>query len=154
MSEPPISPLAPPADPADTLDHEHLAALADEFIARYRRGERPTVDEYARRYPHLAGEIRDVFPAMLAMEQPVDDIGIDPVGTIIGRYKLLERIGEGGFGVVYMAEQRHPVRRTVALKVINPGLMTFSATWRRTGSCCSARKTIPNPPSPMRSSSL
>jgi len=45
-------------------------------------------------------------------------------GTIIGRYKLLERIGEGGFGIVYMAEQQHPVRRKVALKVIKPGLDT------------------------------
>src|SRR5207244_2093813 len=42
----------------------------------------------------------------------------------IGRYKLLERLGEGGFGIVYMAEQQHPVRRKVALKVIKPGLDT------------------------------
>src|SRR5688572_17452257 len=39
-------------------------------------------------------------------------------GERIGRYKLLERIGEGGFGVVYLAEQEEPVRRRVALKVI------------------------------------
>src|SRR3979409_1072166 len=43
-------------------------------------------------------------------------------GTVIGPYKLLEQIGEGGFGVVYMAEQQHPVRRKVALKVIKPGM--------------------------------
>ncbi len=45
-------------------------------------------------------------------------------GTIIGRYKLLEEIGEGGMGVVYMAEQREPVRRKVALKIIKPGMDT------------------------------
>jgi serine/threonine protein kinase/Flp pilus assembly protein TadD len=45
-------------------------------------------------------------------------------GTIIGPYKLLEQIGEGGFGVVFMAEQQHPVRRKVALKVIKPGMDT------------------------------
>ena len=46
------------------------------------------------------------------------------VGGTVGRYKLLERIGEGGFGLVFMAEQQHPVRRKVALKVIKPGLDT------------------------------
>ena len=43
-------------------------------------------------------------------------------GTVIGPYKLLEQIGEGGFGVVFMAEQQQPVRRKVALKVIKPGM--------------------------------
>src|SRR5688572_18463068 len=43
-------------------------------------------------------------------------------GTTIGRYKLLEKIGEGGFGAVYRAEQQHPVRRTVALKILKPGM--------------------------------
>jgi len=45
-------------------------------------------------------------------------------GTVIGRYKLLERIGEGGFGAVYMAEQAEPVRRRVALKIIKLGMDT------------------------------
>ncbi len=45
-------------------------------------------------------------------------------GTIIGRYKLLELIGEGGFGAVYMAEQSEPVRRKVALKIIKLGMDT------------------------------
>jgi serine/threonine protein kinase/tetratricopeptide (TPR) repeat protein len=43
-------------------------------------------------------------------------------GTRIGPYKLLEQIGEGGFGVVFMAEQLEPVRRKVALKVLKPGM--------------------------------
>ncbi len=45
-------------------------------------------------------------------------------GTVIGRYKLLEKIGEGGMGVVYMAEQREPVIRKVALKIIKLGMDT------------------------------
>jgi WD40 repeat protein/serine/threonine protein kinase len=45
-------------------------------------------------------------------------------GTVIGPYKLLEQIGEGGFGVVYMAEQERPVRRKVALKILKPGMDT------------------------------
>ena len=48
----------------------------------------------------------------------------DEVGSRIGRYKILERIGEGGFGVVYMAEQEEPVRRRVALKIIKLGMDT------------------------------
>ncbi len=43
-------------------------------------------------------------------------------GTVIGPYKLHEQIGEGGFGVVYLAEQQKPVRRRVALKIIKPGM--------------------------------
>src|SRR5262245_34344377 len=43
-------------------------------------------------------------------------------GTSIGAYKLLEQIGEGGMGLVYMAEQQQPVRRLVALKIIKPGM--------------------------------
>ncbi len=46
------------------------------------------------------------------------------LGARIGRYKLLEQIGEGGFGVVWMAEQEEPVRRRVALKIIKPGMDT------------------------------
>ncbi len=45
-------------------------------------------------------------------------------GTVIGPYKLLEQIGEGGFGVVFMAEQQQPLRRKVALKVLKPGMDT------------------------------
>src|SRR5262245_44253117 len=45
-------------------------------------------------------------------------------GSVIGPYKLLEQIGEGGFGVVFMAEQTAPVRRKVAMKVLKPGMDT------------------------------
>jgi WD40 repeat protein/serine/threonine protein kinase/Flp pilus assembly protein TadD len=46
-----------------------------------------------------------------------------PLGTIIaGRYKLMEKIGEGGFGLVYVADQHEPIRRRVAVKIIKPGM--------------------------------
>src|SRR5262245_66611968 len=56
-----------------------------------------------------------VSPTTLITEKP---------GDKIGRYKLLQQIGEGGCGIVYMAEQAEPVRRRVALKVIKLGLDT------------------------------
>jgi len=52
-------------------------------------------------------------------------------GTTIGRYKLLQQIGEGGFGVVYMAEQLEPVRRKVALKIIKLGMDTKPSVTRQ-----------------------
>jgi hypothetical protein len=62
-----------------------------------------------------------VPPAMLDEES---------VGTRIGRYKLVQKIGEGGCGVVYMAEQEEPVRRRVALKIIKLGMETKSVIAR------------------------
>ena len=62
-----------------------------------------------------------IGPALLSLGTlPI----LEGPGTRIGPYKLLERIGEGGMGVVYMAEQETPVRRKVALKVIKPGMDT------------------------------
>jgi WD40 repeat protein/serine/threonine protein kinase len=55
---------------------------------------------------------------------PKSDIVIERTGAMIGRYKLLEKIGEGGFGVVFMAEQVEPVQRKVALKIIKAGMDT------------------------------
>jgi len=52
------------------------------------------------------------------------DVPDEAVGQTLGRYKLLERVGEGGCGVVYVAEQTEPVRRRVALKVIKLGMDT------------------------------
>jgi serine/threonine protein kinase len=54
----------------------------------------------------------------------VDESARERPGTVIGPYKLLEQIGEGGFGIVFIAEQQQPVRRKVALKVLKPGMDT------------------------------
>jgi serine/threonine protein kinase len=53
--------------------------------------------------------------------QPFQPI-LEQAGAVIGPYKLLQQIGEGGMGTVYMAEQSHPVQRKVALKIIKPGM--------------------------------
>ncbi|HWV98590.1 MAG TPA: serine/threonine-protein kinase, partial [Candidatus Acidoferrum sp.] len=55
---------------------------------------------------------------------------VEKIGDRIGHYKLLQQIGEGGCGVVYMAEQEEPVRRRVALKIIKPGMDTKSVIAR------------------------
>jgi serine/threonine protein kinase len=81
----------------------------------------------------------DAYPiAEQFLESPAADLGTadaepsrsEEPGAIIGPFKLLEAIGEGGMGVVYMAEQMHPVRRKVALKIIKPGMDT-----KHVGSC-------------------
>lgn len=56
--------------------------------------------------------------------------GEEPLGSRIGRYKLIEKIGEGGCGIVYRAEQEEPVRRNVALKIIKLGMETKSVIAR------------------------
>ena len=66
-----------------------------------------------------AGDFLDLTRSL-----PASDFLIEPTGTMIGRYKLLQKIGEGGFGVVYMAEQVEPVQRKVALKIIKAGMDT------------------------------
>src|SRR5262249_2820340 len=51
-------------------------------------------------------------------EALLEPLGQEGPGTAIGRYRLLEKIGEGGFGAVYVAEQKEPVKRRVAFKII------------------------------------
>jgi len=73
---------------------------------------------------HFANDSLLAGPAVEA-ERPT--LKLDPApeavaAQMLGRYKLLEKIGEGGFGEVWMAEQREPVKRRVALKIIKPGM--------------------------------
>src|SRR5262245_57330364 len=101
------------------------------------------LDEACTGHPelrHRACALLDAFEhAGSFLEQPADPratsdplptqsaIPRNPVelpGALVGPYKLLEQIGEGGFGVVYMAEQTAPIRRKVALKLIKPGMDT------------------------------
>ena len=76
----------------------------------------------------LANHRKDSFLEIPAIDEPRTVMGqaliSEGPGTVIGRYTLLQAIGEGGFGVVYMAEQKEPVRRRVALKIIKLGMDT------------------------------
>ncbi len=71
-----------------------------------------------------AGTKPEEQPAGTLRMEPEAGTTVERAGMRIGRYKLLEQIGEGGFGVVYMAEQVEPVQRKVALKVIKAGMDT------------------------------
>src|SRR6266705_3052563 len=61
-------------------------------------------------------------PAGVGLTATIDEPVTERPGTVIGPYKLLQQIGEGGMGTVFMAEQTHPVQRKVALKLIKPGM--------------------------------
>ena len=62
----------------------------------------------------------DAPPPGATVDEPIGE----RLGTVVGPYKLMEQIGEGGMGLVFVADQQHPVRRKVAFKVIKPGMDT------------------------------
>jgi serine/threonine protein kinase len=105
-----------------------MGEALDDYAERLSRGERPSAEEYARRYPQLATVLRLTLPALEAARAP------DPEATrsvrpetpgepwpgpdgCLGDYRILRQVGRGGMGVVYEAEQIS-LRRRVALKVL------------------------------------
>jgi WD40 repeat protein/serine/threonine protein kinase len=117
--------------------YDLIDQLAEEFAERYRRGERPALEEYLARYPDLADDLRQLLPAMVEIEQVKQDASpSEPVPgatraplTDVGDYHLLREIGRGGMGVVYEAEQVSLGRR-VALKLL-PQQQLHDARQRR-----------------------
>ena len=107
-------------------DPDLLDALAAEFMERQRRGDSPSIEEYATQHPDLADEIRELFPAIGAMEQlkargEQTTGGRASLGPVklerLGDYHILREIGRGGMGIVYEAEQES-LHRRVAIKVL------------------------------------
>src|SRR5262249_26561732 len=111
-----------------------IGQIADEFVARLRRGEDPSITEYTRRDPANADRIRAVISALKVVEKLKPGSGpgaassggpapiqaqVDKVAELIGDYRIVREIGRGGMGVVYEAEQQS-LRRRVAVKLLPP----------------------------------
>jgi serine/threonine protein kinase len=97
----------------------------DQFIEAACNGD-PELRGEVKRLLDAHGDLDNFMghPAAASVNPTLDLPATEQVGATIGRYKLLEQIGEGGMGVVYVAEQTEPVRRRVALKIIKPGMDT------------------------------
>jgi tetratricopeptide (TPR) repeat protein/tRNA A-37 threonylcarbamoyl transferase component Bud32 len=91
--------------------------------------QRRRVEALLNAHDHV-GDFLEQSPQGSATESDAGTTIGEKPGDRIGRYKLLQQIGEGGCGVVYMAEQEEPVRRRVALKIIKPGMDTRSVIAR------------------------
>jgi WD40 repeat protein/serine/threonine protein kinase len=103
--------------------------IADEFVEEFRQGRRPSVEEFASRFPVYADEIREILPTLVLMERaksvggshagamPTAYDAASLLGRELGDYRIIREVGRGGMGIVYEAEQVSLGRR-VALKVL------------------------------------
>jgi WD40 repeat protein/serine/threonine protein kinase len=94
-----------------------------EFLAEACRGDpdlHREVEQLVRNH-FQAGDFLE-RPAVGSAATAAEPAVGERLGTLIGPYKLLEQVGEGGMGLVFVAAQQHPVRRKVALKIIKPGM--------------------------------
>ncbi len=105
---------------AEAIEIKDPAARA-AYLDRACRGDarlRASVEALLRAHERAEGFLESP-PAGATLDSPAQ---IEGPGTKIGHYELLELVGEGGMGLVYLAEQKEPVRRKVAFKIIKPGM--------------------------------
>jgi serine/threonine protein kinase len=110
----------PTSDERDPVD-----ILAEEFAARLRRGEHPSVTEYAAAHPDLADELRELLPAVAQMEflkrfrrATGHSDKESPLPDRFGDFRIIGELGRGGMGIVFEAVQES-LGRPVALKVLS-----------------------------------
>ena len=95
-------------------DNVDLRASVEELLAAHESSD------YILDRQLVAGHTFDVSPAF-SLSEAQSGVTTEHVGTLVGSFRLMEQIGEGGFGLVFVAQQEHPVKRKVALKIIKPG---------------------------------
>src|SRR5262245_10661729 len=91
------------AETTMSVERHPIDALAEEFVARYRRGERPALTDYVHRHPEIADKIRELFPALVMLEEiaPASPPSTPATPSQLGDYRIVREIGRGGMGVVY-----------------------------------------------------
>jgi WD40 repeat protein/serine/threonine protein kinase len=128
-----------PAVAADA--NSALELIYTEFVVRDQLGQQPQTTDWLARFPQWRDDLAQLFEVHTAVAGASATVGeprpgapvaaaSSAAGAVIGPYKLLKKIGEGGFGVVYLAEQRQPVRRQVAVKILKPGMDSRQITAR------------------------
>ena len=99
------------------LDRISLPIVEEEYRARHNWGDRPDHDEYQRRFPHLASDLSKALNHIdTALSQENQQDAEPDLGRELGRYQILQRIGSGGFGIVFRAFDAE-LSREVAIKV-------------------------------------